>query len=287
MQTRQRVDLHSRDGVAYRFPSFPVQSSLLVVGQSKSAATSSSSGPERRYDRRRTVAENLGLPTRRLKEFDLILVVDTELKRDEMADYCERELMSPLLLVLGGSSTSGGSSVSGSPSAAWPASPRVPLTPQSGVTGQASRLKARMAVRTSEFDPLPPSVLRQYLAYARALDPPHIGREVRAMIDAAFRQYQLTQDHAASGCGADVRLLESIVRLSQARARIELSREVTREHVQDVCDLLQYVNQDEVNLREAHQDMRGSQPHTDGHQRRSSGEQHRTHTNERRERPWG
>ena len=207
-----------------------------------------------KYDSSRSISENLSLTssTSRLQDFDLIFVIEDGLKKDEMADYVERELMTPSI------------NVAASPSPlVCAASPRVPLTPASALGGTASRLKSKLAIHSSEFEPLPSKVFKEYLQYARSLPPPSISDELRGELDARFRSMQSTHDANSSeeGSCSDGRLLETLVRLCHARARLELSSVVTKEHLQDVWDLLLYCRSEHQLLLtgEGHRDMRGSQ----------------------------
>jgi DNA helicase MCM8 len=244
LMSNQHLDLHSRDGHSYQHSARDAKTSVFMIGQPSGGA---------KYDKRRSVSENLRLPSSHLNEFDLVFVVEEGLKKDEMVDYAQRELMTPMIHDAASPSPMLGA-----------ASPRVPMTPASAVSGTASRLKTKLALKSNEFEPLPANVFKQYLQLARSLPPPTISEEVRGQLDARFRSLQSTADSSQmeEGSCADVRPLNTLVRLSQARARLELSPVVTLEHVQDVWDLLTYCQSEHGGTMlhgEEHKDMRGSQ----------------------------
>ncbi|KAJ3058227.1 DNA replication licensing factor mcm8, partial [Quaeritorhiza haematococci] len=92
-------------------------------------------------------------------------------------------------------------------------------------------LAERLKVGQDEvIDPIPPSLLRKYVAYAKRWSQPY--RSVDA-IPITTRQ------------------LESLIRLSEARARAEMKDEVTPEHARDVIEIMKH------SLWESYQDEMG------------------------------
>ena len=87
-------------------------------------------------------------------------------------------------------------------------------------------------------------LLRKYIAYARKTCNPRLTEEAAKMLQ---NQYVQFRGRVAKGVGAaaatsipiTVRQLEAIVRISEARARMELSPEANSEHVLEAIRLFQ------------------------------------------------
>lgn len=122
-----------------------------------------------------------------------------------------------------------------------------------GDEDRLSSITSRLRLAAGEtLDPIPVPLLRKYVAYARRLVP-------RMLPDTAAVRHtsylcpftclrQLLQDYyltlrrkvcTANAAPVTTRQLESLIRLAEARARLELSLTVTVEHAQDVIAVMQ------------------------------------------------
>lgn len=97
-------------------------------------------------------------------------------------------------------------------------------------------LLARLAlnpVEAAAFEPVPSALLHKYIVYARRHVHPRLTRDAACVL----QTFYLTLRERASGADSTpitARQLESMVRLAEARARIELREDVTREDAEDV-----------------------------------------------------
>ncbi len=119
------------------------------------------------------------------------------------------------------------------------ASPR--RSPQASLSTQSpNSLSTRTLHRVLQYDgsePILPELLRKYIAYARAWVHPRLSREAADVIQEFYlelREKYKTEETTP----ITTRQLESLVRLAEARARIELREEVTADDALQVVDLM-------------------------------------------------
>ncbi|KAK2977599.1 hypothetical protein RJ640_007235 [Escallonia rubra] len=91
--------------------------------------------------------------------------------------------------------------------------------------------------KDSDFAPLPGSLLRKYVAYARTFVFPRMSRPAAEILQ---KFYLRLRDHNTSADGTPItaRQLESLVRLAGARARVELREEITAQDALDVVEIM-------------------------------------------------
>jgi DNA helicase MCM8 len=210
------------------------------------------------YDRSKTVAENLKMGSALLSRFDLIFILLD--RPDEDRDH----LLSEHVLALHSGSHRAGAAASRngglqfsqgfvgngrSLTAAAPdpsqsfenaaaAAAASNLTPQEWT--EARPLQQRLAMSAAEqkaLDPLPPHLLRKYIAYARKYVEPKLTRGAKEVLKAFY--LKLRKDHHnADSTPITTRQLESMVRLAEARAKCELREAVTAQDALDVVDIM-------------------------------------------------
>jgi DNA helicase MCM8 len=103
--------------------------------------------------------------------------------------------------------------------------------------GLLSRSLAKYLRPNDRFVPMPPRLLRKYIAYARKYVHPKLTVEAKSVL----REYYLKlrqQYHTSDSTPITTRQLESLIRLAQARARIELRDRVSRQDAEDVIDIM-------------------------------------------------
>jgi DNA helicase MCM8 len=85
---------------------------------------------------------------------------------------------------------------------------------------------------------LPPPLLKKYLAFARRYCHPLLTPEAALVLKGFYGRLRAEFGSVEEGVPVTTRQLESLVRLAQARARLELRDWVTRGDATEVCELL-------------------------------------------------
>jgi len=80
-------------------------------------------------------------------------------------------------------------------------------------------------------------LLRKYISYARQFVTPRVGEEAQEVLRDFFLELRRSVT-PNDGTPVTARQLESLVRLAEARARLELREEVTREDAEDVVEIM-------------------------------------------------
>ncbi|CAL1379269.1 unnamed protein product [Linum trigynum] len=178
------------------------------------------------YNRAKTVNENLKMSAALLSRFDLVFILLD--KPDEVLD---KRLSDHIISLHAGSREH--SSVkkrqrTGSQNGAIDASVRH--------GSLASRLRLDPH-KDADFSPLPAPLLRKYIAYARTYVFPRMTKPAAEILK---KFYLKLRDHNTSADGIPItaRQLESLVRLAEARARLELREEITSQDAMEVVEIM-------------------------------------------------
>jgi len=96
----------------------------------------------------------------------------------------------------------------------------------------------RLKVKSSDNqEPIPPALLRKYIGYARKYVEPIVTPAATAILQNFYldlrKKYRMMDSTPIT-----TRQLESMVRLSEARARLELREKVTEQDAKDVIDIM-------------------------------------------------
>ncbi|XP_064623313.1 DNA helicase MCM8-like [Lineus longissimus] len=91
--------------------------------------------------------------------------------------------------------------------------------------------------RDESFDPLPAQLLRKYIGYARKYVHPSIGADAAALLQKFYLDLRKNH-HSKDSTPITTRQLESLIRLTEARARLELREAATAQDAQDVIDIM-------------------------------------------------
>jgi len=193
------------------------------------------------YDRGKTIQENLRMPSALLSRFDIVFIMldSPDKERDralsahimglharragQAADAdANRELAHRIAV--------GTSAASQSSRAAAAASG----APWAGDKPFSDRLRqAVLDIR----DPLPPQLLRKFIAYARRYCRPVLSMGAAGVLQKFY--ISLRQQHGNDeSVPITTRQLESLIRLAQARAKLELRELVTQRDAEDVVQLM-------------------------------------------------
>ncbi|XP_037494355.1 probable DNA helicase MCM8 isoform X3 [Jatropha curcas] len=180
------------------------------------------------YNRAKTVNENLKMSAALLSRFDLVFilldnpdeVLDKRVSDHIMSLHAGYGEQAPAAKKLRIASQNNGS---------------IDMSVRSGSLISRLRLEPN---KDADFAPLPGPLLRKYIAYARTYVFPRMSRPAAEILQ---KFYLRLRDHNTSADGTPItaRQLESLVRLAEARARLELREEIT---AQDAMDSEAYVN---------------------------------------------
>ncbi|KAG1667273.1 hypothetical protein FOA52_012562 [Chlamydomonas sp. UWO 241] len=183
------------------------------------------------YNRARSLSENLRLSPAMLSRFDLVFVLMD--RPDDAMDQCVSEHVLALHSGLPGKAAAARQRL-----LEFRGPPALPEVAGGGTGGVRLRLRDRLLQRPEEGDeaPLPTVLLRKYIAYARQHVHPVLTKEARMELQEFY--LQLRSQAGGGGMPVTARQLESLVRLSEARARIELRSEVTAADAADVVELM-------------------------------------------------
>ncbi|KAG5184900.1 MCM2/3/5 family-domain-containing protein [Tribonema minus] len=243
------------------------------------------------YSRGRTVAENLKMGAALLSRFDLVFIL-VDSPDDGHDKRLSEHIMRLHKIGAGGgggSGSQGGASQQQTPAGPrdalpphqrssvqqTPADPRDALPPlRAGADADATlSQRLRRVVQACGGDVLPQPLLRKYIAYARRYCAPRLSkaaaRELQKLYlvmraeaaggrlrhaSALQKLYLVMRAEAAGGRSTPIttRQLESMVRLSQARAKADLREEVS---VQDALDVIHMMQE---SLLEAHMNDAGA-----------------------------
>ncbi|GIL88343.1 hypothetical protein Vretifemale_16309, partial [Volvox reticuliferus] len=201
------------------------------------------------YNRAKSLAENLrGISPAMLSRFDLIFVLLD--RPDERMDQALSEHVMALHSGLAGRAHAArqrlieyGTTASGAASQYTTALGGAAASGPSGGGGGgggsgrptlSQRLKLASAAENAQ---LPVHLLKKYVSYARTYCHPRLSEEAKQVIQAFYLQMR-SQVVPGSKSHVTARQLESLVRLSEARARAELREVVEQSDAEDVVDLV-------------------------------------------------
>ncbi|EFJ34946.1 hypothetical protein SELMODRAFT_405992 [Selaginella moellendorffii] len=156
------------------------------------------------YNRAKTVNENLKMSAALLSRFDLVFILLD--KPDEVLDKRLSEHIMAHNANL--------------------------LQSLDSDTSLAVRLK-----QSPDFTPLPPPLLRKYIAYAKHYVFPRMSNAAADVLQKFYLQLR-SHSHSADGSPITARQLESLVRLAEARAKVELREEITEQDAKDVVEVM-------------------------------------------------
>lgn len=182
------------------------------------------------YDKAKTVSENLKMSPTILSRFDLVFIL-LDRANSHLDDLLTAHIQA--LQVNRSKSKKGNHSTP-----AGTQEFRISSEQQMGLADIPlyERLKTE---KPSDFTPISHEMMRKYIGYARKFCFPLLSQEATAEI----RQFYLEMRRTRSGVDSipvTTRQLEALIRLTQARARVDLSGIASLEHVKDVLAIFRY-----------------------------------------------
>ncbi|XP_054016856.1 DNA helicase MCM8-like [Hylaeus anthracinus] len=103
---------------------------------------------------------------------------------------------------------------------------------------------------TENINAIPQSVLRKYISYARQYVKPKLTKEAAAILQNYYLELRSKNDKF-SGLSVYNRQLEAMIRLTEARAKLELRTQATESDASDVIEILQYAFNNTVNSKQS------------------------------------
>ncbi|XP_067933139.1 DNA helicase MCM8-like [Watersipora subatra] len=180
------------------------------------------------YNKAKTVSENLKLSGPLLSRFDLVFILLD--KPNEEMDA----LLSMHVMALHGTKQSKQNLTSLSQTSSVRPS-QIDLD-----SSESRSLSSRLKLGAGEkLDLLPPPLLRKYISYARDYVYPKISEEAAKVIQEFYIELR-RRHHSSDSTPITTRQLESLVRLTEAKAKIELREEATRQDAQDIIEIMKY-----------------------------------------------
>ncbi|XP_026758973.2 DNA helicase MCM8-like [Galleria mellonella] len=176
------------------------------------------------YNRAKTVAENLKLNSALLSRFDLVFILLDQ--PDEKIDA----MLSAHVLALHGGKKNNSSKNN-----------HINTSFHTSQSDTEASLSKRLRLKPGEnIDTLPLVLLRKYIAYARRYVHPKLSVEAANTLQEFYLELRHNQDNGSDGTPITTRQLEACIRLSQARARVDLREEVTVQDANDVISLVKH-----------------------------------------------
>ncbi|KAM6956402.1 DNA helicase MCM8 [Aplochiton taeniatus] len=179
------------------------------------------------YNRAKTVAENLRMGSPLLSRFDVVFLLldvpeeshDRRLSEHVMSTRAGRGGATSVMVTRGDDSLSQSS-----------------LLLESSDTPLSDRLQVCPG---ESLDPIPGCLLRKYVSYARQYVQPRLSPEAAHMLQTFYLKLR-AQSQSADATPITTRQLESLIRLTEARARLELRETASREDAEDVVDIMKH-----------------------------------------------
>ncbi|CAH3150664.1 unnamed protein product, partial [Porites evermanni] len=184
------------------------------------------------YNKAKTVSENLKMGSALLSRFDLVFILLD--KPDEEMD----SMLSEHVMALH----------AGKKSAFGVATARRRSREDSGSDEDETKkqweagkpLSERLKIgRNEEFDAIPAQLLRKYVGYARTYVHPKLTPAAAEVLQNFYLDLR-RQHHSADSTPITTRQLESLIRLTQARARLEMREKASQQDAQDVVEIMKY-----------------------------------------------
>ncbi|KAD4384396.1 hypothetical protein E3N88_24564 [Mikania micrantha] len=178
------------------------------------------------YNRAKTVNENLKINAALLSRFDLVFIL-----LDEPDAKLDKRVSEHIMSLHVGS---GNNSQTMKKLTASQSVNSTDLNVKSDSLIVRLRLDPR---KDNDFVPLPGPLIRKYIAYARTYVFPRMSKAAAEILQEFYLKLR-DRNTSADGTPVTARQLESLVRLAQARARVDLRDEITVEDAKEVVEIM-------------------------------------------------
>ncbi|XP_022097957.1 DNA helicase MCM8-like [Acanthaster planci] len=183
------------------------------------------------YNKAKTVSENLKMGSALLSRFDLVFIL-LDKPDEEMDSMLSEHVMA---LHAGKKRPTEGAHSSADDR------PTDPEQAQALQLLESDRpLSERLKISRGEaFDPVPPQLIRKYIAYARKYVHPKLSSEAATVLQNFYLELR-RQHKGRDSTPITTRQLESLIRLTEARARLELREKAEQQDAEDVVELMKF-----------------------------------------------
>lgn len=106
-------------------------------------------------------------------------------------------------------------------------------------TSEMTSLKKKLVTSARSFQSIPSSVLRKYISYARQYVKPTLSNASAAILQKFYLGLRKRVESPAN-LAACSRQLEALIRLTEARAKLDLREETTEQDALEIVELVQY-----------------------------------------------
>uniref|UniRef100_A0A8D2AVD5 DNA helicase MCM8 n=1 Tax=Sciurus vulgaris TaxID=55149 RepID=A0A8D2AVD5_SCIVU len=180
------------------------------------------------YNKAKTVSENLKMGSALLSRFDLVFILlDTP---NEQHDHLLSEHV--IAIRAGKQRTISSATVARMNS-------QDSNTSVLEVVSEKPLSERLKLVPGETIDPIPHQLLRKYIGYARQYVCPRLSTEAAQVLQDFYLELR-KQSQRLNSSPITTRQLESLIRLTEARARLELREEATKEDAEDIVEIMKY-----------------------------------------------
>ncbi|VEN36802.1 unnamed protein product, partial [Callosobruchus maculatus] len=170
------------------------------------------------YNKAKTIAENLKISSPMLSRFDLIFIL-LDQPNEQMDLLLSRHVLSL--------------------HKANKIKRNLNETTFDGSEIEENSFRERLRNTDENIDHLPHTLFRKYIAYAQKYVKPYLSDEAKEIIKEFY--LSLRKQFKTGDCTPiTTRQLNSLIRLTQARAKVELREEATRDDAKDVIELMRF-----------------------------------------------
>ncbi|KAI9916146.1 hypothetical protein PsorP6_016956 [Peronosclerospora sorghi] len=191
------------------------------------------------YDRSRSVGENLKMKAALLSRFDLVFILLD--RPDEERDRLLSEHVMNSHKRKRKRTRDRSASNSAWTSDSYADERRDCYNETVNVNHCSISRRLRHNATESSMNPIPLYFVRKFIAYARRYVHPRLSAEAATVLQKKYLELRAAGEghsHSTESIPITTRQLESLIRLSQARARADLAETVSAEHAQDVVDIM-------------------------------------------------
>ncbi|GFT90390.1 DNA helicase MCM8 [Nephila pilipes] len=182
------------------------------------------------YNRAKTVSENLRIGGSLLSRFDLVFIIQD--KPDQSFDSKMTEH------VMGLHMEKSRNQLSQSLSDYF-----IKLPSVCDSLNDSNQLLKKLQ-SNEKINPIPPKVLQKYISYARKFSQPKLTPEVSVILQDFYIEMRKQYKFSYNSTPITTRQLESLIRLTKARARIELRPYCTKSDAKEVVEIMKYSMRD-------------------------------------------
>uniref|UniRef100_UPI00358FB3BE DNA helicase MCM8 isoform X2 n=1 Tax=Myxine glutinosa TaxID=7769 RepID=UPI00358FB3BE len=182
------------------------------------------------YNKAKTVSENLKMGSALLSRFDLVFILL------DIPDEDRDHLLSEHVMAMHAGKRPG---LSGATVRRSFPGETTGIAAEDLLLGDQTLLERLKVVRGEMLDTIPHPLLRKYVGYARRYVQPKLSTPAAATLQDFYLELR-RQHQDVDSTPITTRQLESLIRLTEARAKLELREEATKEDAEDVVQIMKH-----------------------------------------------